>query len=830
MGEWQDLRLVVRRMLTERRFTVVAVATLAIGIGAPSAVFSVVEALLMRPLPFQDSDRIVHIVSHRMDGATPVRTSTMALPFFLGLEERSQTLSAIGGYDSFSNVTRQRLAMKIDGNHGSAELLGTRMSPGLFVMLGVQPALGRFFEESESRPDRNGLVMLSHAVWLSHLGGEPDVLGRSLTLDGRLYSLVGVMPPEFTFPDRQTDFWIPLTPAPVPPPSAPRSDSPDSAYFDAVYGRLEDGAALQAAAAEVELTLRQLDLETAADQGLSTDMLGFPVSMPRRAELVSMKEELVAPVRPALRAWSFAAGLVWLIACVNVVNLLLTRTAARQGEFALRAALGAGGGRLTRQVLTESLVLAVAGGCVGMALAFSAVQVIKRFAPSGIPRLDEVGLDMTVLLFALGVSSLSGLAVGLVPALRVAKADRGGALTRVGNTAAPGSGLVPFGARGIVVVGEIAMATVLFIGAGLLIRSFVALVNVSPGYDARNVLTFQVVLPSGRDANPGEFHEELLTRLGSIPTVQAAGATDVLPIVGSSALHYTLGGLPIEPGQTDRMVMRVVSGGYFRAMGIRVLAGRGFSDGDVSGGNRDLLVSREFSRRYFGTESPLGRTVGVEPTRYEVVGVVDDVRHAGLSARVEPEYYVPLRQYRWQTATRPYFVARTRGNPLDLASTVRSLVRQIDPQAGVDLGMSTMADIVSESVARPRFNTMLASAFAAIAVGLAAIGIYGVMAYSVAQRTREIGIRLTLGALHSDVLRLIMRQSAAATAGGIMVGLAGAVAVTRYLEGMLFGLTPLDVSTFVGVSVIFAAVAMLASYIPARRATKIEALTAIRYE
>ena len=435
---------------------------------------------------------------------------------------------------------------------------------------------------------------------------------------------------------------------------------------------------------------------------------------------------------------------------------------------------------------------------------------------------------MTVLLFALGVSSLTGLAVGLVPALRVAKADSGRALTRVGNTATPPSGLAPFVVRRIVVVGEIAMATVLLIGAGLLIRSFVALVNVSPGFDARNVLTFQVVLPSGRDANRSEFHEELLTRLGSIPTVQAAGATDVLPIVGSSALHYALGGLPMEPGQTDRMVMRVVSDGYFRAMGIRVLEGRAFSDGDVSGGNRVLLVSREFSRRYFGTESPVGRTVGVEPRRYEVVGVVDDVRHAGLSAQVEPEYYVPLRQYPLQTTTRPYFVARTRGNPLDLASTVRSLARQVDPRAGVDLGVSTMADIVSESVARPRFNTVLASGFAAIAVGLAAIGIYGVMAYSVAQRTREIGIRLALGARHSNVLRLILREGAATTAAGIVVGLAVAAAVTRYLEGMLFGLTPLDLPTFGGVSVIFAAVATLASYVPARRATRVEALTAIR--
>lgn len=825
----QDVRYALRTMVRNPSFTIAAVVTLALGIGATTAVFSVVDAILMRPLPYKNSDRIVRIVSHRMDGSKPVRTWTMARPYFIGLRERAHTLSAVGAYDSFSNLTRQRLTMPIAGELGAAELLGTRMSPVLFSILGVQPVLGRFFEVPEEQPGRNNVIILSDRAWRAHYGGDPSLLGRLFTLDGRGYSLVGIMPAGFEFPDRQTDFWIPLTSAPVPPPSAPRSDSPNSAYADSVFGLLADGVSSQTAAAEVESILRRLSLERAEEAKQSPGQIGFPPSMPRRSEVMSMKEELVAPARPALRALSFAVGLVLLIACANVVNLLLARTASRQREIAVKTALGAGRGRLARQLLTESLVLALTGGVVGIALARWVIPVIVRLSPPDIPRAEEIGFNIPLLIYALALSSLVGAAVGLIPAWRVARTDHIGAMTTVnaGETTAHG-GFARLRSRELVIVGEMAMAMVLLIGAGLLIRSFIALVTVNPGYDARNVLTFQVVLPPLRTSDPRSIYEAVMTRLEGIPAVEAVGATDVLPIAGASAFHYAISGLPIAPGTGDTMVMRVVSHNYFRAMGIRVMEGRPFLPTDGPGRRRVILINREFARRYFGVANPIGRIVGQAPLTYEVAGVVDNVRHEGLTADVQPEYYVELRQFELGAIPKPYFVVRSLARSSDLAPMIRSIVRQIDPQTGVDLNIETMADIVSASVARPRFYAILLGAFAGVALALAAVGIYGVMAYSVAQRTREIGIRAALGARGIDVVVLFLKRSIAMTLVGITLGLVGASAVTRSLESMLFGLTALDRSTFAIVPLLFATVAMMASYIPVRRATKVDPLVALR--
>jgi putative ABC transport system permease protein len=810
-------------------FTVVAVVTLALGIGATTAIFSVITAILVRPLPYKDSDRVVHIVSYLHEGGKDVRGWGMSLRYYIGLRERTKTLSAVGGYDSFSNLTRQRLAMMVDGNEGAARLFGTRMSPVLFSMLGAQAAIGRVFEPAEEQPGRHNVIILSYRTWRAHYGSDPDILGRSLTLDRRPYLIIGVMPQDFRFPDRQTDFWIPLTPAPVPPPSAPRSDSPNTGYTDGTFGRLADGISAQAASAEVESILRQLDLELAAERRWSLSQIGRPASMPRRAEVVSMKDELVAPVRPALRIFTFAVAFVLLIACANVLNLLLARTASRHREIAVKAALGAGRGRLVRQMLTESAAIALAGGGVGIVLAHWLLKVIVNVAPADIPRIEEIGLNMPVVIWALGLSCLTGVAVGLMPALRVARGHQIGAMGK-DSVIAAGSRFSEFRSGKLVIVAEIAMAMVLFIGAGLLIRSFITLVNVNPGYDARNVLTFQVVVPPGRFPDQGQFYEDLMSRIESIPAVQAVGATDVLPIAGTGGFHFSLAGLPTPPGPKDTMVMRIVGRNYFHAMRIRLIEGRFFSRSDDARGPRVMLVNREFARRYFGGASPVGRIVGENPLIYEVVGVVDDVRHSGLRAEVQPEYYVDLRQFTLGEGTRPYFVVRTEGDPVDLAPTIGRIVRQLDPQVGVDLNVATMADIVAASVTEPRFYTVLLGAFAGIAVALAAIGIYGVMAHSVAQRTREIGIRAAVGARRSQILALVLKQAAVVTLAGVTLGAAGAAAVTRYLEAMLFGLTPLDPTTFVVVPLMLAAVATLASYIPARRATKIDPLIALRCE
>ena len=821
-----DLRYAARTLVRNPSFTLVGTATLAIGIGATTAIFSVVHSILVRPLPYREADRVVHVVSYRREGPTEVRGWGMSQRYFVALRERTKTLAAIGGYDSFSNLTRQRLAMMVEGGDGAAQLLGTRMSPVLFSMLGAQAQIGRVFDLAEERPARHDVVILSHRAWRAHYGGDANALGRSLTLDGRPYSLIGVMPQGFHFPDRQTDFWIPLTPAPVPPPSAPRSDTPNTGYTDGTFGLLADGVSAETAAAEVEAILRQLDLELAAERRWSLDQIGRPASMPRRAEVVSMKAELVGPVRPALRMLSIAAALVLLIACANVLNLWLSRTAGRRREVAVRFALGAGRGRLVRQLVTESLVLAIPGGIAGIALAYALVPAIIHLAPSEIPRIEEIGLNRTAITMALALSTLTGCAVGAILAMRVVLA---GSNTLPPTAAATReSAFRRFGPGTLAIVGEIASAVILFVAAALVIRSFITLVNVNPGYDPRQVLTFQVVMPPGRLPDPTVFYDELVARLESIPSVQAAAVTDVLPIVGSGGFHFTLGGLPHPPGPGDSMVMRVVSRHYFSAMGIRVIEGRPFSDSD--GGRRVILVNREFARRYFGAGSPVGRTAGEAPHTYEVIGVVDDVRHAGLQADVQPEYYVDLREFALGSAVRPYFVVRARGETGELLPTIRSIVRQVDPQAGIDANAAAMSDIVSASITRPRFYSVVFGAFAAIAIALAAIGIYGVMAHAVAQRTREIGIRIALGARRREVLALVLKQALLVTAAGILLGVAGAAAITRYLEGMLFGLTPMDPATFALVPLILAVVATLASAVPARRATKVDPVVALRSE
>ena len=823
MDWWQDVRFAIRSLTRQRSVSVAAITTLAVGIGATTAVFTVADGILRHPLPYRNAERIVHVVSHRIDPNGPARTWVMTLPYFNALRERATTITGIGGYDSFSRVTRQRLAATAASGSGAARLLGTRLSPVLFSTFGVAPVLGRAFEPAEEQPGRNAVVIISHRTWQNVYGSDRDVLGRPFTLDGRIYSIVGVMPSDFAFPDSQTDFWIPLTPREIPP-SEPLSDSPESYYADSVYARLADGVSVQAADNEVDAILRAVDLELIPRRSAQLrEFYEQRAALPRRAEAVPMRDELVAPARPALRLLSFTVALVLLIACANVVNLMLARSASRRREMALKAALGANAGRLLRQVLTETVLLALVGGAVGLTLAFWAVNTAVRLAPAGIPRIEEIGINATVLLYALLVSSTTGLAVGLLPAARVLRADALLSLTaRI--TESPGR----FPARNLIVAGQIALTAMLLIGAGLLVRSFVSLVSMTPGFDARGVLTFQIVTPTDYGADQQRLFRDVLDRLETITGVEAAGATDVLPIAGRSAFRLSLPGLPIPPSPTDTMVMRVVSTGYFGAMAIPLVEGRVLSDDDVVRRPEPIVINREFVRRYFGRAPAVGRVVGRHPVFYEVVGIVENVRHAGLHAEPEPEYYVDLRNTALPATVRPYFVVRTRADPAGLAAAIRAIVRQLDPRLGVDLNLKPMTDIVSESVQRPRFQVALSSAFATIALILAGIGVYGVMAYSVEQRTREIGVRVALGAAGGDVVRLVLSQGIAITGAGIALGLAGAAAVTRLLGAMLFGLTPLDPLTFIAAPLTLGVVASIAAYLPARRAAKVDPIVALR--
>jgi predicted permease len=821
-----DLKYAVRGLARRPAFTIAIVFTLAIGISATTSVFSVVDAVLVRPLPYRNADRLVHIVAYRMEDKV-VRALGMAQGFFVGLRERTKGLSAIGGVDSFSNLTRQRLAILLDRSEGAVQLFGTRMSPALFSMLGVPAAAGRVFDPAEDQHGRNHVIILSQRAWRTYYGSSDAVLGTTLTLDGALYTVVGVMPEGFAFPDPQTDFWIPLTPTPVPPPSAPRRDSPASGYTDAVFGQLRDGVSAEAASAEIESIMRGLDRELAAERRRPLAQIGFPESLPRRAEVVGMQEELVASVRPALRMLPFVAGLVMLIACANVGNLLLAMNTSRAREFAIRTAIGAGRGRVARQLITETMLLALLSGIIAVALGLAATRVITAMAPADIPRLGEVGLNVRVLLCALAVSAIVGLALGLLAVARMGEGWRG---MTAADSPSGESGAPRFAVRDIAVVAEFAMTIVLLIGAGLLIKSLVTLINVNPGYDARNVLTFRLALPHGAQVDTQDLYARLLSRLEALPIVEAAGATDALPIVGSSAFHFVLTGLPSQRGPDEGMVMRIASPGYFRAIGTRLLEGRSFPLDPAPPGPEPILVSRTFAQRFFAGASPLGQIVGEGARKYEVVGVVDDVRHSGLDADVEAVYYVDLRQFSLPAAMQPYFAVRSALDPPALVAIVRNILRDIDPRVGLAPNVAAMSDIIGESVSRPRFNTIILTLFAAVALGLAASGIYAVMTFSVARRTREIGIRMALGARRASILTLILSRSAFLTMVGVAIGVAGAAALTRYLAAMLFGVAPLDPATFIIVPLGFAGVALVASYLPAWRAARVDPTIALRAE
>jgi putative ABC transport system permease protein len=827
MGLFNDVRISIRTLTKNGAFTIAAILTVAIGVGATTAIATIVDSILLRPLPYPDSERIVQVISYRQEGAATVRAPSMARPYILGLSERSRSFSSIGTVDSFSNITRRRLTMTVAGQFGAAELYGARISPVLFSMLGAQPQLGHLFAPGDERPERNRLIVLSDRAWRAQYLGDPGVLGSSMTIDGRLYMVIGIMSPGFAFPDAATDFWIPLTSAPVPPPSEPRSDSPNSAYADGVFARLRDGVSIEAASRETDAVLRTLSLEIEAQRGRNPEQSGFPPSLERRAEVLSVRDELVAPVRPMLQMLSFAALVLLLIGSANLITLFLERVDSARVEVAVRTALGATRRQILRQFAIDGLVLATAGGLLGIVLAYGMVRLAVLVVPPDTPRVDEIAVRAPILMIAIVASTIFGAVLALGSAWRSAHTDGLGVNIGSQVRTSSRSGFNRMSSRTMVVAAEVALAVVLCVGAGLLVRSFAGLVNVNPGYDTADVTTFQIVWPSGHVTDPTRLYEDVLSRLDADPSIQAVAATDVLPTGGASAFHMSLRGLPVAAG-SEPMVMRLVTGQYFEAMGMRLVEGRSFSEPGRAA-YPELVVNQEFVRRYFPGTNPLGQLVGDQP-RYQVVGVVNDVRHGALTAGVRAEYYVDLTRFGLTDAVRPHFVVRSAAAQAILGSLIRSVVRDADPQLGVDLDQQTMAELVSASVARPRFNTFVLGAFAVVALVLAIVGVYGVMSHAVTQRTREIGIRMAIGAAPSHVLAAVLRQSLMLTGIGATMGMFVAAGLTSYLESMLFELTPLDPPTFVAVAVLFLAVGLMAACRPALRASRVDPLVALRHD
>ena len=855
----RDLRYALRTLRRAPGFTFVVVMTLALGIGANTAIFSVVHSVLIRPLPYPDSARLVRVWENVPgaeigNGKGPNRRyAAMDVADLLAVSERSRALANVAAF-SFARAT-----ITIDGD--ATRMDGFGVSPGFFPMLGVAPLVGRTFAPEESIAGGDRVLVLAYDAW-RRFGGDARVLGRTVAFTGNSlgwfsdgivpevpYTIVGVMPPGFHFPYDNAQFWIPRAPARSPDGRPVRRET---------VARLADGATPTLAAAEMDAIRRDLHNTATVGDGLywgtappppssiqpsSTSMVG---GRPRY-ELIPVQDELTGPVQPALLVLMAAVGVVLLIACVNVANLLLARTASRQREIAVRAAIGAGPGRLVRQLITESLLLAGLGGVFGIALAFGGVRLFRLLATtlgrsdlglaSVFPRLSEVSVDAAALGYALAISIATGLVFGLAPALRHAR-PRHAALLR-DLSASPRSTI-----GGSLVVVEIALATVLLVGAGLLITSFVKLATVDPGFEPTHVLTFQVLQStSPRPEEQRVFAETFVERLRGVPEVQSAAYGRQLPLVQlQDSLTVTL-----RRGDVDVTLagegadVRFVSRDYLKTMGIPIVAGRGLTEADGEGRPGVVVINDALARRSFAGSTPVGQIILFGPQGHrvplEIVGVAGNVRQFGLDRAPEPQYFMDIRQVPTDPAFRApplfpvgaYYSVRTTADAGAIAGAARAIARQLDPHATL-ADVATMEQIVSNSITRPRMYAVLVGIFAAVAFALAIIGLYGVMAYSVAQRTREIGVRVALGAERRAVLRLVLRRSLWLTAIGIAIGIAGAAGLTRYLESLLFGLRPLDPSTFAVVAGTFAVVAMLASYLPARRAAGVDPLVALRYE
>jgi len=790
----RDVAHGVRSLRRTPGFTVVAVLTLALGIGATTAVFSVISAVLLRPLPYPNADRLVQLFAPDTERGLPRGARAIPPGDFEVLRAPSRSVSHVAGYIQTSAT--------LTGQGDAVRLAGVQITASVFPMLGVAPLLGRPFDASEESPGAD-VVVLSYRAWQRYFNGDSAIVGRVAAFDGRGRTIVGVMPEGFAFPDAHLQYWVPYV----------RQDPKGGSFLSlATVARLRDGVAPPVAEDEINVTMRAADARIRG-----------------RFEAVGMQDELVASVKPALLILAGAVGLVLLIACVNVANLLLARTAAREHEIAVRRAVGASPGRLFRQLLTESALLSTIGAVAGTALAIGAIGLLRTLATSlprrdlgpgvSLPRLDEIGIDVTVLVFTVAVALLTGIVCGLLPAVRHARAREADRLRE--RVASPR-------VRGALVVAEIAMAMVLLVGGGLLIRSFIKLSTQELGYDSTRVVTFQATPRQSRGPAARAFADQLVTRIEALPGVSAAGYANNLPLVQQS-FGRDVSSQPYDhrPPRAPFPGLHAVSPRLIQALGVRIVEGRTFSNGEAA--RREALVTQAFARSGFFDGPAIGRQIYSGETSWEVVGVLEDIKQFRLDQRGGSEFYIVDFVPAPPGLGGTYFAVRTDADPAAIATSVRSVVRQLDEAATVD-NIATMDQIVSNAMSRPRLYAVLLGIFAAVAMVLAAIGIYGVLSYLVAHRAREIGIRMALGAQRFRVVALVLRQTAVLTVVGVVVGVIGAAALSRYLEGLLFGLTPLDVTTFVAVVVMFAAVAMLAAYVPARRATRVNPLVALRAE
>jgi len=811
-----DFRYGVRMLLKNPAFSIIAIVAIMLGTGANSAIFSVVNAILLRPLALKEPDRLVMVWGNNVKSGVP--TYPLSVLDFFDYRENNQVFEQLAAfsYDAFN----------LNVSENPEHVAGSVVSANFFSLLGVSPALGRTFLPDEDQAGSDRVVVITDGLWKRRFGADPNLIGKSILINGASFTAIGVMPPAFQSPNAQDNpqAWITMSFDGSDPFRIPSSGGGSefknrkNRYLIGV-GRLKPGVTISEAQADMETVARQIEQENPdVNTGLSVN-------------IVSLHKQIIGNIKPALIVLLVAVGSVLLIACANVANLLLARSAARQKEFAVRAALGASRSRLISQLLTESLLLSLIGAALGLLLAFCGLRLLVSLSPPNIPRLGEIDIDGRVLGFTLFLSVVTGIVFGLVPALHVSKPDLNDTLKEGSRGSTTGrSGRI----RGILVVSEIVVTTVLLIIAGLMIKSFWSLQNVNPGFNPDKTLTMMVNLaPAKYSGNQQvkDFYERLLSRIETLPGVESVGAVTNLPLTSTVVRFRFLidGRPPATPGERLVATTGAINPDYFLAIGTPLVKGRFFSERDRDGSPPVLIINDTMARRYWPGEDPIGRRLTLPSlggVSREIVGVVGDVKHSGLDTEAGAQMYLPYQQQPWNFMS---LVVRTQSDPVRLAAPVRQEIASLDAnQSAYDV--KTLEQVVSESVSQPRLYTILLGIFAVVAIVLAAVGIYGLMNYLVIQRIHEIGIRIAIGAQASDIFKMIVGQGMSFALIGVMIGLVVAFLTTRVMESLLFGVSARDLPTFLGIPLVLSAVAFTSVYVPARRAMRVDPMISLRQE
>jgi putative ABC transport system permease protein len=802
----QDIRFGIRMLAKKPMFSIIAVITLALGIGANTAIFSVVNGVLLRPLPFKEPDRLMMIRETKLPQFPEF---SVAPGNFLDWKKQNTVFERLVAYKGSS--------LNLIGTDDPERLRALNVTEGFFAMLGAQPQLGRDFLAEEDQVGHNNVVILSYGLWQRRFSGDPKILNQTITLNRQAYTVIGVMPATFHFGsgENELDLWTPMA-------FTEEQAQNHGGHGLVAIGQLKPGITVDQARAEMSAIAGRLAAQ-------------YPVDIGWDVKIMPLLEFSVRSIKPALLILLVAVAFVLLIACANVANLLLARAAGRQKEIATRTSLGASRWRIVRQLLTESLLLSLLGGALGLALAKWGMDLLLTLAPPDLPRLNNVSLDGRVLAFTATITLLTGVIFGLVPALQSSKPNLNETMKDAGRGSTEGGRRQRI--RSTLVVLEVATALVLLVGAGLMIKSFWQLQKVDPGFNPDNTLTVQVSLPKTKypeESQQVAFFQQLIERVATLPGVQSAGAGHVVPLSGNDfVLAFEIDGRPpLQPGVTQSTNYYSVSADYFKAMGIPLRRGRVFTERDIKDSPRVAVINETMAKKIFPDEDPIGKRITFDnrqkgnPEWFEIVGIVGDVKQYSLDQVTTMQTYEPYIQ---QTFPYMTLVVRTTGDPTNLNAAIRSEVLKLDKEQPTT-NFKTLNEFFSISIAQQRFSVVLLGMFAVVALVLSAVGIYGVLSYAVTQRTHEIGIRVALGAGKRDVLRLVVGQGMLLTVIGVAGGLGAAFALTRLMASLLFGVTATDAVTFASVASLLLAVALLACYIPARRATKVDPLVALRYE